>query len=52
MDCPLAKIVATFVKTFPGAEDYAWTSNGVLLMAKGSKLFARKVANGSDDHAT
>jgi WD40 repeat protein len=36
------KIVATFVKTFPGAEDYAWTPDGVLLMANGSKLFARK----------
>jgi Tol biopolymer transport system component len=34
--------VATFIKTFPGAEDYAWTPNGVLLMANGSKLFARK----------
>jgi WD40 repeat protein len=34
--------VATFIKTFPGAEDYAWTPNGVLLMANGSKLFAHK----------
>jgi dipeptidyl aminopeptidase/acylaminoacyl peptidase len=34
--------VATFIKTFPGAEDYAWTPSGVLLMANGSKLFARK----------
>jgi hypothetical protein len=34
--------VATFIKTFPGAEDYAWTPAGVLLMANGSKLFARK----------
>lgn len=34
--------VATFIKTFPGAEDYAWTPGGVLLMANGSKLFARK----------
>ena len=34
--------VATFIKTFPGVEDYAWTTSGVLLMANGSKLFARK----------
>jgi WD40 repeat protein len=34
--------VATFIQTFPGAEDYAWTPSGVLLMANGSKLFARK----------
>jgi WD40 repeat protein len=36
------KSVATFIKTFPGVEDYAWTPAGVLLMANGSKLFARK----------
>ena len=34
--------VTTFIKTFPGAEDYAWTPSGVLLMAHGAKLFARK----------
>jgi dipeptidyl aminopeptidase/acylaminoacyl peptidase len=34
--------IATFIKTFQGAEDYAWTSSGVLLMANGSKLFSRK----------
>jgi dipeptidyl aminopeptidase/acylaminoacyl peptidase len=34
--------IATFIKTFPGAEDYAWTPSGVLLMANGSKLFSRK----------
>lgn len=33
---------ATFIKTFPGVEDYAWTPSGVLLMANGSRLFARK----------
>jgi hypothetical protein len=37
--------VATFIKTFPGAEDYAWTPAGVLLMASGSKLFARKASD-------
>ncbi len=34
--------IATFIKTFPSVEDYAWTPAGVLLMANGSKLFARK----------
>jgi dipeptidyl aminopeptidase/acylaminoacyl peptidase len=34
--------VETFIKTFQGSEDYAWTPSGVLLMANGSKLFARK----------
>ena len=34
--------IATFIKTFSGVEDYAWTPAGVLLMANGSKLFARK----------
>src|SRR6266404_4057402 len=33
--------VATFIKTFPGVEDYAWTPSGVLLMANESKLFGR-----------
>lgn len=37
-----SRSVATFIKTLPGAEDYAWTPGGVLLMANGSKLFARK----------
>ena len=36
------RAVATFIKTFPGIEDYAWTPSGVLLMANGTKLFARK----------
>jgi len=34
--------IATYIKTFTGVEDYAWTTAGVLLMANGSKLFARK----------
>jgi hypothetical protein len=34
--------IATVFKTFPGVEDYAWTPAGVLLMANGAKLFARK----------
>jgi dipeptidyl aminopeptidase/acylaminoacyl peptidase len=36
------RAIATFIKTFPGAEDYAWTPAGVLLMANGAKLFERK----------
>jgi len=34
--------IATYIKTFTGVEDYAWTTAGVLLMANGSKLFAHK----------
>jgi dipeptidyl aminopeptidase/acylaminoacyl peptidase len=34
--------IATFIKTFQGAEDYAWMPSGVLLMANGSKLYSRK----------
>jgi hypothetical protein len=34
--------IAIFIKTFPGVEDYAWTPAGVLLMANGSKVFARR----------
>jgi WD40 repeat protein len=34
--------IATYIKTFNGVEDYAWTPAGVLLMANGSKLLARK----------
>lgn len=34
--------IATIIKAFPAVEDYAWTPAGVLLMAKDSKLFARK----------
>jgi dipeptidyl aminopeptidase/acylaminoacyl peptidase len=37
-----SRAVATFIKTFPGVEDYAWTPAGVLLMANGSKVFARQ----------
>ena len=34
--------VTELIKTFPGVEDYAWTSAGDLLMAKDAKLFVRK----------
>ncbi len=37
-----SRAIATFIKTFPGIEDYAWTPSGVLLMANGTKLFTRK----------
>ena len=33
------RTIAPFVKTLPGSEDYAWTPQGVLLMAKDAKLF-------------
>jgi len=36
------RTVATFIKTFQGVEDYAWTPSGVLLMANGSKVFSRR----------
>jgi WD40 repeat protein len=36
------RTIATFIKTLPSVEDYAWTPAGVLLMANGAKLFARK----------
>ena len=39
--------IATFMKTFPSVEDYAWTPAGVLLMANGAKLFARKKSDWS-----
>jgi hypothetical protein len=32
--------ITPLVKTLPGSEEYAWTSDGVLLMAKDSKLFS------------
>ena len=34
--------ITRIIKTFTGVEDYAWTPAGVLLMAKDSKLFARR----------
>lgn len=30
----------THAKTLPGSEDYAWTQDGLILMAQGSKLYA------------
>jgi WD40-like Beta Propeller Repeat len=34
--------ITDIVKTFTGVEDYAWMPDGVLLMARDAKLFARK----------
>lgn len=31
--------ISSLIKTLPGSEDYAWTPQGVLLMAKDAKLF-------------
>ena len=33
------------VRTLPGVDQYAWTPNGVLLMAKGTKLYAWRAGN-------
>ncbi|HEY6046797.1 MAG TPA: hypothetical protein VIU65_09355 [Pyrinomonadaceae bacterium] len=33
------KEISTLIKTLPGSEDYAWTPDGALLMAKEAKLF-------------
>lgn len=33
------RAITTLVKTLPGSEDYAWTPQGILLMAKDTKLF-------------
>jgi dipeptidyl aminopeptidase/acylaminoacyl peptidase len=36
------RAVTTIIKTFQGVEDYAWTPEGLLLMARDSKLFVRQ----------
>ena len=33
------RATTSLIKTLPGSEDYAWTPQGILLMAKDSKLF-------------
>jgi len=33
------RAITSLIKTLPGSEDYAWTPQGILLMAKDSKLF-------------
>lgn len=37
---PRSRAIATLIKTLPKSEDVAWTSDGVLLIGEGSKLFA------------
>lgn len=39
---PGSRQVTPLVQTLPGSEDYAWTSDGALLMGQGSKLFEYK----------
>ncbi len=34
-----SRLVTPISRTIPGSEDYAWTSNGILLMAKSSSLY-------------
>lgn len=36
------KQISTLIKTLPGSEDYAWTPDGALLMAKEAKIFKWK----------
>ena len=40
--------VTTLIKTLPRSEDFAWTPSGVLLMTKGSQLFAWNPARDKD----
>ena len=43
-----SKKVTPLVKTLPGAEDYAWTPDGVLLMASGRQLYQLDPRRGSE----
>jgi len=40
--------VRTLVRTLPGVDQYAWTPAGVLLMAKGAKLYQWSPARGPE----
>jgi hypothetical protein len=40
--------ISNLVKTLPGSEDYAWTPDGVLLMAKDGKIFKWDAAKDKD----
>ncbi|HEV2765758.1 MAG TPA: hypothetical protein VGV38_22425, partial [Pyrinomonadaceae bacterium] len=43
------RAVTTLAPTLPGAEDYVWTPDGrALLMAKGAKLFMRRLGANAD----
>ena len=43
-----SKKVTPIVKTLPGVEDYAWTPDGVLLMASGRQLYQLDPRRGSE----
>lgn len=43
-----SKKVTPIVKTLPGSEDYAWTPDGVLLMASGRQLYQLDPRRGSE----
>jgi long-chain acyl-CoA synthetase len=47
LDLPTRRI-RTLVRTLPGVDQYAWTPGGVLLMAKGSKLYQWSPARSPD----
>jgi tricorn protease-like protein len=40
--------ISTLIKTLPGSEDYAWTPEGALLMAKDTKIFRWEVSKDKD----
>ena len=40
--------IRPLVRTLPGVDQYAWTPGGVLLMAKGAKLYQWNRAHGAD----
>lgn len=40
--------ISTLIKTLPGSEDYAWTPDGALLMAKDAKIFKWKPLQDKD----
>jgi len=42
------RTITPLIKTLAGAEDYAWTPSGILLMAKDSRLFAWNPAKDKD----
>ncbi len=42
------RAITSLIKTLPGSEDYTWTPQGILLMAKDSKLFKWNPAKDRD----
>ncbi len=45
---PASGRVRPLIRTLPGSEDYAWTPDGVILMAQGSVLFRWDPARGGE----